>query len=171
MGASSATNKSKSLEVQSLLSDLLKSRQPRPAGRTHLQQPGMRSLHLHRLPNIQEAVVGCWAEEFGKRESKARGSRKAFSEKEEKVLMRVIKQGKEKCVTKLARKLSRPPQSVRDRIKKLKTGNPLHTIIRFTAEEDNVLLLVIREGKDGDVVRLAKTLDRSQNSVRTRVKK
>merc|ERR1711915_161940 len=108
---------------------------------------------------------------FGKRESKARGSRKAFSEKEEKVLMRAIKRGKEKCVTKLAKKLSRPPQSVRDRIKKLKTGNPLHTFIRFTAEEDRVLLLVIREGKDGDVVRLAKTLDRSQNSVRTRVKK
>ena len=101
---------------------------------------------------------------------KARSTIKLFSEKEDKVLLRAINQGKED-VPKLAKKLGRHYQSVRKRIKKLKTGNPLNTKKSFTAEEDKILLEAIREGKEGDVVRLAETLDRNQASVITRIKK
>ena len=59
----------------------------------------------------------------------------------------------------------------KDRIKKLKTGNPLSTRRRFTPDDDAILLEAIREGKEGDVVRLTKILDRCQQSVRDRIKK
>ena len=42
---------------------------------------------------------------------------------------------------------------------------------RFTTEEDKVLLEAIRDGKEGDVARLVKKLDRDQGTVRSRIKR
>ena len=47
---------------------------------------------------------------------------KPFVDKEDKVLRKAIRKGKEGNITLLARKLNRPRASVRDRIEKIKTG-------------------------------------------------
>ena len=65
---------------------------------------------------------------------------KTFVEKEDKVLRKAIRQGKEGNIVLLARKLNRSRASVRDRIEKIKTGVYTREYKAFTLQEDLVII-------------------------------
>ena len=102
-----------------------------------------------------------------------------FGGEEDEVLLRAIEEGRESGRENIRKlmielkdlKLNRCFKSVRGRIEKLKTGNPLHTVRRFTTEEDKILLEAIRNGKEGDLVKLSEMLKRNRASVRGRITK
>ena len=101
---------------------------------------------------------------------------KAFSEKEDEMLWRAIREGKETYgdVNTLAKTLNRQFSSVKERIRKLKTGDTTKRHKSFTLEEDLVILDAALEHfhqvqsiKETKLLKLRETSDRLKRNILT----
>ena len=108
----------------------------------------------------------------GFRKGKPGVAKKRFVEKEDKILWRAIRKGKDGDVKSLAKTLNRNAESVRNRIVKLKTGVSIKVKKSFTLEEDLFILDAALEHfhqvqsiKETRLLNLRETSDRLKRNI------